>query len=360
MEVTYWQTNASIIKEQEAPEHPYFKKAYALMCQWLDGQETFTMQTSGSTGTPQQIVLSRAQLSSSARMTAEYFDLKQGSKVLVCLNIEYIGGFMMLVRGMEFGWDLTIIEPSSNPLLNLHVERHFDFISMVPMQLIHSIGHKDTLPELEATGKILLGGAPVGEDLIHHLQSLPLPVYQSYGMTETVSHIALRLLNQSDSVNAYTVLPGVDFGVDVRGCLWVTGAVTNHLKVQTNDLVEQLNDHQFEWVGRFDNIINSGGVKISLDKMDREISGVFHEESWENAFFCWYEPDAVLGQKLVVFVEIPDSNLDVDSVFSKIRNRVRGIESPKHVYFVKFFSRTPSDKIDKRLTSDLYFKSING
>lgn len=358
--VEYWQTNANVIKEQDAPTHPYFRKAYTFMCQWLEGQETFTMQTSGSTGNPQSIVLTRAQLRSSAQMTAEYFGLGKGSKVLSCLNIAYIGGFMMLVRGMEAGWDLTIVEPASNPLLNLRLEQHFDFISMVPMQLIHSINSVDTCREVNATGTILLGGAPVGEELLQKLQALTVPVYQSYGMTETVSHIALRLLNQGPLTNAYTVLPHVNFGVDPRGCLWVSGNMTNNLKVQTNDLVELMGGEQFEWVGRFDNIINSGGVKISLDKMDRLISGIFHEEALENAFFCWHEPDAVLGQKLVVFVECSAVRMDEVSVFSKIRNRVRGIESPKHAYFVKFFERTPTDKIDKRLTADLYFKSING
>ena len=353
-----WHTNASLIQTQSPPEHPYFCEAYDFMIAWLHGKEEFTLHTSGSTGTPKDILIRRSQLTSSALMTGAALDVQKGTRALVCLNIGYIAGIMMLVRGMELGWELSIIEPSSNPLLNFE-EPDFDFVAMVPLQLSTCLSDEMTGNQVNNLGKILLGGAPVGIHLQKQIDLLTVPVYQSYGMTETVSHVALRKLNGSAGENDYNVLPGITFGLDERGCLFFSGAVTNEEKIQTNDLAKITSENTFTWLGRVDNVINSGGVKIILDKVDEVVAEVLYDSGYENNFFSWFAADEKLGQKLILIIQKSEENIAVELLLDEIRKRISTYETPKHVYFVKEFIKTPTDKIDKRRTAFEIFKKIS-
>jgi O-succinylbenzoic acid--CoA ligase len=352
-----WNTNTSLIQTQSPPEHRYFRQAYDFMISWLNGRQEFILHTSGSTGTPKEILMKRSQLSSSALMTGAALDLHAGTRALVCLNVSYIAGIMMLVRGMELGWELSIAEPSSNPLLEFD-NPDFDFVAMVPLQLSTCLSDEKTKNQVDNLGKILLGGAPVGIHLQKQIDQLNIPVYQSYGMTETVSHIALRKLNCPEIENDYQVLPGVTFGLDHRGCLFVSGAVTNEEKIQTNDLAEITSENTFNWIGRIDNVINSGGVKIVLDKVDEAVAAVFYDLGYENHFFSWFEEDEKLGQKLILIIQKAKENMRAEILLDEIRKRISTYETPKHVYFVEEFVKTPTDKIDKRRTAFEIFKNI--
>jgi O-succinylbenzoic acid--CoA ligase len=352
-----WHTNAILIQTQPAPEHPYFRQAYDFMISWLHGRQEFILHTSGSTGTPKDILIKRSQLSNSALMTGAALDLRSGTRALVCLNIGYIAGIMMLVRGMELDWELSITEPASNPLLDFK-EPDFDFVAMVPLQLSTCLSDERTGNHIDKLGKILLGGAPVGIQLQKQIDLLSIPVYQSYGMTETVSHVALRKLNGSEVENDYKVLPGITFGLDERGCLFFSGAVTNGEKIQTNDLAEITSENTFIWLGRSDNVINSGGVKIILDKVDEVVAAVLYDLGYENNFFSWFETDEKLGQKLILIIQKAGENIAVEMLLDEIRKRISTYETPKHVYFVEDFIKTPTDKIDKRRTALELFKRI--
>lgn len=351
----YWKTNNSQILTESPPDYPYFKTAYDFGRAWLSGQETFSFKTSGSTGVPKLITVQKAQLQSSARMTSLALELPKGTKALVCLSVEYIAGIMMLVRGLEIGWDLTVIEPSGNPLLDTPPLEKFDFIAMVPLQLVNSLQNDSTRARVDAVGKILLGGAPVAASLFRDVQQLKVPVYQSYGMTETVSHIALRRINGENVTSDYTVLAGVEFGTDSRGCLFVEGAVTDYKRVQTNDLVKITSNRTFEWIGRADSIINSGGVKIQLDKVDRMLEDVLLDLNLSFDFFHWYREDERLGQKLILFVKSTPAEFPSEFVLEELKCRVIPYEVPKAVYFVDSFAKTPTDKLDKRATAAHYY-----
>ena len=350
-----WQTNPELIKQQARPANPYFQKAYDFMNEWTSGREEFDLQTSGSTGTPKTITVTRHQLSSSAAMTGEALNLGKGTKALVCLNVSYVAGLMMLVRGMELGWEMAIVEPSSNPLLNFKNELHFDFVAMVPMQFISCLENEETKSKVNNLGKILLGGAPVSISLLRLMAHLKVPIYQSYGMTETVSHVALRKLNCPHPEENYTILPGVKLGKDERGCLFVSGPMTNGEIVQTNDLINIVSENTFTWLGRIDNVINSGGVKIILDRVDELIAAVFYDLKYSVAFFTWYQNDGKLGQKLILVIEEKDQKLSVEMLLEEIRKKVSVYEIPKHVYFAKQFIKTETDKIDKRRTVEMLF-----
>ncbi|MBO9612847.1 MAG: AMP-binding protein [Dyadobacter sp.] len=348
---THWQT-------QKRPRNPYFAQAYDFMGKWLEGDREFVLHTSGSTGMPKPITVTRRQLEASAAMTGEALALGSGTRALVCLNVGYIAGLMMLVRGLELGWELTVTEPTSNPLNGLD-SVDFDFVAMVPMQLQAILENTATVDQVSRLGKILLGGAPVNLALAEAIKGLNVPVFQSYGMTETVSHVALKALNGAEASDSYVFLPGISFGTDERGCLFVSGAVTNGQKVQTNDLV-QITGNTFQWIGRADNVINSGGVKIVLDQTDQRIAQVFHDLGISNAFFCWWEPDEKLGQKLVLIVESSLRPEQAVQLPAEIRSRVSTYENPKHIYFAKAFAKTATDKIDKRATFQQFLKSSNG
>lgn len=328
------------------------------MGKWLEGTREFVLHTSGSTGMPKPVSITRRQLEASAAMTGKALSLGGGTRALVCLNVGYIAGLMMLVRGLELNWELTITEPTSNPISSLDAV-DFDFVSMVPMQLQAMLENSATDNQVSRLGKILLGGAPVNLALAERIKALNVPVFQSYGMTETVSHVALKALNGSAASDSYMFLPGIEFGTDERGCLFVSGAVTDHQKVQTNDLVE-IQGNAFKWIGRADNVINSGGVKIVLDQADQRIASVFHELGILNAFFCWWEADEKLGQKLVLVVENALHQEGAEKLAAEIRSRVSAYENPKHIYFAKAFVKTATDKIDKRATFQQLLNFPNG
>ena len=328
------------------------------MQEWIGGKENFHLRTSGSTGTPKTIVVTRQQLASSAAMTGEALGLGKGTRALVCLNVEYVAGLMMLVRGMELDWELFVVEPSANPLLGFDQDTQFDFAAMVPMQLISSLANPETAGPVNSLGKILLGGAPVSVSLIRQINELKIPVYQSYGMTETVSHIALRRINNEGE--NYQLLPGVEMGVDERGCLFVSGPMTRWEKVQTNDLVKMISETEFTWLGRFDNVINSGGVKIILDRIDEQIAQIFYDLNCKNLFFSWFQEDEKLGQKLILIVQRSEEHFSEKAVMEEIRKRLSTYEVPKHVYLADPFVKTETDKIDKRQTALMLLKKING
>ena len=242
---------------------------------WLNGKKEFILHTSGSTGVPKEIVITRVQMELSARMTIQAFNLRSGDKVLVAINTAYIGGKMMLIRSMEANLAMEIVEPSSNPLDNFSVNTHFDFTALVPLQLETILAkNREKKSILDGMKAIIIGGAAVSEQLEELIQDIHSPVYNTYAMTETISHIALRQLNGKERSPYYTALPGVKLGVSDKGTLTILSAVTNNELIVTNDVVELIDEKTFKWLGRADNIINSGGIKIFPEKLEAEIQGI--------------------------------------------------------------------------------------
>jgi O-succinylbenzoic acid--CoA ligase len=239
----------------------YERRVLQFCQQWLAGQETFTLQTSGSTGQPKAIQLTRAQMITSAHWTGEALGLRPGDRALVCLSVAYIAGMMMLVRGFELGLQVTVIEPMSRPLAHFPPTVRFDFTAMVPLQLhetLRGTPHESVI--LDHMKAVLIGGAPISLALEEYSQRVQAPLYHTYGMTETVSHIALRRFNGPQRSDYFLPFDEVRLGKDARGCLTITSALTRGETLQTNDLVALQTDGSFRWLGRIDNVINSGGA----------------------------------------------------------------------------------------------------
>lgn len=318
--------------------------------QWLEGTEEFEQQTSGSTGTPKKIRITRARMVASAKATQRFFNTDSNSQLLCCLDTGYIGGKMMLVRAMVWDCPIQLVEPSSNPLLEIADDHKIDFVAMVPMQVQGSLGASKTLLKLQSIPHIIIGGAPVSAQLKEELITKQIQAYQTYGMTETVSHIALAKINLDKL--AYVTLPGVSIGVDERGALWVKSEMSGTAKIQTNDLVELQHENSFHWLGRADFVINSGGIKIQPEQLEIKISSTVEQFYPISEFFFFGLNDQKLGEKVVLFIESANLSKELLAEFKKaIKAQLSRFENPKEVHVLKEFVRTQSQKINKLQTS---------
>lgn len=351
-----------------AAQTEYEARALDFCRRWRTGQTEFDLTTSGSTGTPKPIRLGREQLAASARMTGQFFHLIPGDSALCCLNVSYIAGTMMLVRALELGLRLTVVEPVANPLERLRagtgtlqvVEdpwsgwgiQPFDFHAFVPLQLQTILAETpECVPALNCAKAILIGGAAVSAELETALQVIEAPVFSTYGMTETVSHIALRRLNGPDRSAVFHVLDGIEIGTDARDCLWVRGVVTSHERVQTNDVVELLSTRTFRLRGRADLIINSGGVKIQLEAVERAVETCLREHRLERRFLAWFLPDDRLGQRLVGVWEKEELQaVDLQKIETSLRKHLSRYELPRQWLVSPRFQETPTGKLDRRAT----------
>ncbi len=322
--------------------------------EWLSGVERFIVSTSGSTGEPKLISITREQMALSARLTGDALNLKAGDRALVCLSPQHIAGLMMLARGLVLDLNLTIVEPSSDPFgaLDLKTSSPFDFTALVPLQLQSILAHPDHIDFLNKMKAVLVGGAPVSISLQNQIKNLHAPVYQTFGMTETVSHIALRRLNGPRAAEHYQTLPGVKVGQDDRGCLTINSAVTNFRNVITNDVVELTSETGFVWLGRIDNVINSGGVKVQAEKVEAAIEQILYELNVEHGeFFVGGLPDERYHEKVAaVFMGQRLSAETEAALKAALAKKLNKFELPKEILYLDSAAPTPSGKIDRRAT----------
>ncbi|GAA4824652.1 AMP-binding protein [Algivirga pacifica] len=338
----------------------YGKQTLQFCHQWLNDQPTFTIHTSGSTGTPKPIQLQRVQMQKSAQMTAHFLGLQEGMTALCNLNTAYIAGIMMLVRAMEVGMEITVQPPSSNPFADMPIPQSFDFIALVPLQVEEILKGEDSRSYLCDSRNIIIGGAPVSYSLSLLIQQhcQQNKVYATYGMTETVSHIALKKLNTTEET-LFNTLPGVEIGIDQRGCLWIKTPTSSEPLLQTNDLVQLHGESSFEWLGRADNVINTGGVKVQAEKVEQVIAQKMQELGEERPSCVIGVPDEKYGEKIVLFIEGEDlSKVQLTVLKEQIQAGLGKYEQPKEIRVVKDFPRTPTQKINRHELKEQYRKGL--
>lgn len=330
-----------------ADRSPYAVQTLAFCRQWLSGAATFVLHTSGSTGTPKPITLTRAQMIASARATGAALGLHAGMRALVCLNTAYIAGVMMLVRGFALGLELVIVPPDAHPLRDWPLAAPCDFTALVPLQLRATLDAPVERQRLAAMHAVLVGGAPVTSDLVAALADVPAPVYHTYGMTETVTHIALRRLNPPGAPpdELFVPLPGVTLATDARDCLTVRGPMTAEATVVTNDRVALRADGSFRWLGRVDNVINSGGVKVQAEKVEAALQALLPQRR----LFVAGLPDGVLGEAVTAVIEGPPLPADLAAALAADLTLTR-YERPRQIVCLPHFDETPTGKIDRAAT----------
>ncbi|MBK8499095.1 MAG: AMP-binding protein [Flavobacteriales bacterium] len=328
------------------------RKSYAAKHDWrreladtvmhltLLGGSSIPAHTSGTTGPPKNVSIGRNDLVNSARLTGGTFGLKPGDRTLHCLPCAFIAGKMMLVRAFVLGLDLHVIDPRGSVLDNLKVDDRFKFTAMLPLQL-HRALQEDRARVERQFDTILLGGGPVSQALIDDLQGLGTKVLLSYGSTETVTHVALRALNGPDRSDLFTAIGDCHFARDPRGCLVV---YTPHLRTKqhvTNDLIDLADDTRFRWLGRYDNVILSGGKKIFPEQLEAKTAGVIPYPHYFSAF-----SDPVLGQAISLTLETERPQNEVlPLVMEKLMFILQQHELPRRVIAVRKIERTRSGKI---------------
>jgi O-succinylbenzoic acid--CoA ligase len=326
MEVAY-----SYVKEGE----PYQQELGNFLLDWLDDKDFVLVQTSGSTGKPKKIKIKKMAMVHSAIATGDFFNLEPGHKVLHCLPSNFIAGKMMIVRAIVLGLELDMVEPSSLPYIDY--DKKYRFCAFTPMQL------KNFAKYLKQIKIVIVGGGRVSEEIIELIKDKKPRVYETFGMTETVSHVAVRKLNNfsdSDSNNYFQTLPDIKVSTDNRDCLVIDAPNISDHKVITNDLVKIHSDTSFEWIGRYDNIINSGGIKLYPEQIEMKLRSTIAEQ-----FFITSIPDDTLGDKVVMVVETKENNID-----SRIFDVLDKYEKPKEVFTIPKFIETTSGKIHRQKT----------
>jgi O-succinylbenzoic acid--CoA ligase len=314
----------SFIKEGEDFERPVGD----FLLDWFDSKDYIQMFTSGSTGEPKTVKVKKQSMVNSAIATGDFFDLKPGNSALQCLPVKYVAGKMMLVRAMILGLDLEFVAPSSHPTRNNEID--FDFVAMVPLQAQNSI------QELKKVKKLIIGGAAVNKTLEKQLLKLKTEVYETYGMTETITHIAARKLGEKE----FSVLPDVTVSYDDRNCLVIHAPKISDEVIVTNDIVELINENQFIFLGRIDNVINSGGIKLIPEQIENKLMSKI-----QHRFFIASKPDNELGEKLILVIEGDKVEFD-HSIYEDLDK----YEKPKEILFISKFKETATGKIMRKET----------
>lgn len=318
------------------------RDAWTFIVDWFDDSTTVKLQTSGSTGAPKLIQVSKALMRNSARMTLDFLELKEGDSALLCLSANYIAGKMMIVRALEGGLDLLIREAVGNPLEAIEIT--VDFAAMVPLQ-IEKILNEDGLEKLRSIKQVIIGGAVVSPALAERLRPLSNAIWATYGMTETVSHVALKRLSGSDLNDRFVPMPGVHFSLDDRACLQIDAPHLADDNVVTNDMVSLSDDQSFTFLGRYDNVINSGGYKISPEEVEGKIAHLINDR-----FIVSSVADDRLGNKVVLVVETQSPKTYNWAILKEQINAALPVYAcPRAIYFVEKFQETPTAKIKRQI-----------
>ncbi|HEX8547137.1 MAG TPA: AMP-binding protein [Cytophagaceae bacterium] len=331
----------------------YERNTLAFCSDWLQGKKGFfQIQTSGSTGEPKIIDIEREKMSLSAFMTSKTLHLKPNIDVLVCLNTNYIGGLMMLVRCLENKMNAFVVHPTTDLAATLDKNK-FQFAAFVPLQIEKLLEDRDRgLNRLQSIDTIIIGGAPMNQELETKLAVLPNNIYQTFGMTETVSHVALKKVEGRNST--YTALQGVKFSTNQFGCLVVSSGLTDGRPLVTNDIVELISEKEFIWVGRRDNIINSGGIKVSPEKIEEIIAKAFSSFQLSPNFFIYGIPDDRFGEIIALAIEGEPLPKKVETdLLEKIKDDSEKYLFPKLIRYAAKFIYTSTGKIDRLRTKKL-------
>ena len=337
------------LKRKDIPK--WEKRIFWFFLEWLHPNDWIPIRTSGSTGPAKSIYFSKQQMIDSALATQTYFDYQARDRALLVLDMAYVAAKMMVVRAFVSGLDLHYAEPAADPFQKL-ADGRYDFVSLVPMQVSTIMQNEFSYERLKNVKQVLVGGGAINEGLKRIIKKELNSYYASFGMAETLTHIGIQKLNGEGNSPFYTLLPGVKINVDERNCLQIFAPWISSTILQTNDIIEKIDDAHFRWIGRFDNLINSGGVKISPESVEQRISHIM-----QCNFLIFAEQDDLLGQKVAMLVE-KDSKLSTEQC-QKIRSKLTKFEMPKVIYYLKSFIYTQSRKINRKKTIQHFYDQLN-
>ena len=308
------------------------------LSEWNNTLPTLEVHTSGSTGTPKRMLVEKSRMRASARMTCDFLGIETGGNALLCMPLDFIAGKMMVVRALERNLHLIEVEPSGHPLALLSDEvKSIDLAAMVPLQVFNSLQVPLERERLLRIKHLIIGGGVIPAPLEAELRSLPINIWSSYGMTETLSHIALRPISE----DFYSPLPGITLERDANDCLIIHAPALCTDTLVTNDIVRFTGDNKFQIIGRRDNTVCSGGIKIQIEEVEQWL----HSLGIDNVVVT-YRTDARLGQALVYLCT---DALDIDSLTPPTHISTARYWLPRHVVRVPQLPLTANGKPDRAL-----------
>lgn len=314
------------------------KDIYIFIKQWIDKSENITAHTSGSTGRPKNIIISKSAMEQSALATGHALDLKKSDKALLCLSANFIAGKMMIVRAFVLGLNIFFQETNSKPLNN--TKEYFDFAAMIPLQVENSLDYLNK----NILNKLIIGGASIDNKLEIKLVNKTTNIYATFGMTETLSHIALRKIDGKNKI--FTAIDNVEFTKDKRDCLTINAQKISVDKIFTNDIIELISTTQFIWLARYDNIINSGGLKFFPEQIEKKLSSLININ-----FFVSGIRNKTLGEEICIFLEGKEYSIEEKNIFIRKLNKQLGkFEAIRKIFFIKNFEWTKNKKINRKAT----------
>lgn len=326
---------------QNLPDNPaekaFWKDLSAFLSDWFDDCPCLRVHTSGSTGTPKARVVRKDQMIQSALLTCHFLHLRKGEKALLCMSLAYIAGKMMVVRALVAGLDLILRAPSGHPLATL--DTPLRFAAMIPLQVYNTLRIQAEKERLLQTDILIIGGGAVDQRLEKEIHTLPNAVFSTYGMTETLSHIALRRLNGPAASPFYTPFPSIKISLSEEETLTIEAPAVCDEVLVTNDLARLRPDGSFTIVGRKDNIINSGGIKIQIECIEEALRSIISAN-----FAITSVAHPKFGEAIVLLAEKGSGSLPLPTEIDRVLEKY---QRPKHILEVEAVPMTGSGKINR-------------
>lgn len=322
------------------------RQAVHLINNWYAGADSFTFFSSGSTGSPKPIVLSKSFLIASANRTIKLFHINSSDRLLLALNTSFMGGMMMIVRAIVAQCELIYIPPTELDLAKLNALPFIKLASLVPAQA-QGLIEKMTSDPFSKLENLLLGGAPISQSLEHSLTMLKSSClfFHTYGMTETASHVAIRILQDQPSI--YHALEGFEFSKDERGCLIIHYLIPPLFTIVTNDVITLLSPKSFLWLGRVDWVVNSGGVKYNLEIVEECVAVFLQNNHLDNYFTSYKIQDETWGEKWILLLTGSLQQEHIDLLRTYCKKVLGKYIFPKDILFTKKIVYLPSGKVDR-------------
>jgi len=319
----------------------YLHSIENFLAEWESYSPIVSVSTSGSTGAPKTIQFNKKQAEASAKYTGRFFDFKAGDSVLLNLSPNFVAGKLMLVRALTHQMKIVVAPLNSNPLLNLKDFPHkIKLAAFVPHQVEEILSHDNSKRLFNAIENVIIGGASISESLEKKIAQQKAKSFATFGMTETLTHFALRPVD--GKTDFYTCLPGITISQDERNCLIVEKNEILSDPLFTNDIIELIDETHFRWKGRFDNVINSGGVKIIPEVDEKLIETLFGN----TRFYITSRSHEKFGEEVVLVLEIEslDSTLEKEYL-EKMERMLPKYHAPRSVIFQSKFDETANGKI---------------
>ncbi len=324
------------------------REIFVFLRDWFSESDSISVTTSGSTGVPQTIKLLKRHIIVSAKSTLNFFKLKEGDNALLCLPTSYIAGKMMIVRAVVGKLNLIYTNPTS--FANSNFDKVVDFAAMVPNQVFTLLNSLNGRLVLENIKQLLIGGASISNELEGRLLEFPgINAWHSYAMTETITHIALRKVGDNQYLGDFYPLTGVVIALDSNDHLVIDYPGIGVNNCSTNDIAQIYNDGSFSILGRSDNIVISGGIKLNPELIEPKIRKYVNAE-----LFIGGIPDKKFGEKLVLFIEGPNLGYNIIDLVEICKDDLNSYEMPKEINYLSEFLRTESGKIRRKANVDTY------